>query len=997
MEVRKTWIVLLALVASVIGCGPGPDVIKATDTGLSPSISINTGQLYTKLATATLLLSAKGATEMYITSDPACLTGGTWVAFATTSPWNLAQLNTVNTVYFKVRNATTTSNCVNDMITHDSIVPTLAVLNPVAGGPINNANKATFLFQGTCSENGSTIRIGGAVTSSTTCALGVFTKSLDLSTLVDGAATLTAQITDLAINASGITSVNVVKDTINPTLSLASPVSGTWVNNTNKASFTVSGACSEEGRNVVISGSAGVTVVCTSLSWTANLNLTAIADGAATVSVTVNHADTAGNPATAITMTFSKDVVPPNGPMITSPLANPYATSATAITVSGSCEGSSSIQITGAQTLTGVCSAGTFSSNLNQATNAIYNYSFRQTDAAGNQSNAFLFDWEVNTSIPATPVLTSPNPTTISTNLNSIVIAGSCVTGHIVRLAGDLVGADVTSPAGQLSMSCAANAFSFTVQKLADGIYFFSVTQTNPVDVTSAAATVTWTRDTIVPAAIVISNPPTNPYTAAGNLIVTGSCETGARVFVTGDSTQNILCAASAFNFSIVKTIDATYNFSFIQTDPAGNLSTATTQAWIRDSSVLPAPVITLPATSPFRSNLVSVTITGTCVDGYTVQLASGAIAAEVANPAGSLTRVCAGSAFTYTINKSVDGTFAFSINQTNGTVTSPATGVTWIRDTTPPDTTLTLTPINPNLKLSASFTFSATESGSTFECRLDGGAYAVCVSPLVYATIANGNHVLEVRAKDLAENLDATPASFSWNQDSYNTVALYHFDSGAEFVDQSFYTGLQNNVLTNSGSSVLSPAKFLQGRTLTALLINHLEAADNNSLDVLSDKMTVEFWVKFNSYPNVNNSSAILISKSGFGGQLGWEVGMKKTGGSFHPTFKGSLDGTTFTEVMTSSPCFTDTTTFHHLTVTWNKGTVKFYCDGVAMGTGVIGTAGVSVLFNSTSALRIGRTETMVTPNNYFDGQIDELRLSQTIRYNTGFTVPTLQFEPAN
>ncbi len=994
MKLVRIWLIFSGLAATIIGCGPGPGVKQEAVPTLLPSITINAGQEYTKVVGATLTLSARRATEMYITSDSTCVSGGIWEPIAISKSRTLSSLNALNTIYIKVRNLTEESVCIGDTITHDNIAPTFTIAQPLTGAPVNNSNKSTFLFQGTCNESGSTIAIGGAVSTTTTCALGTFSKSLDLSLVADGTVNLTAQMTDLATNSSPVSSVNVLKDTINPTLSFASPVNGTWVNIANNSAFTISGACSEEGRNVVLTGSATATIPCTSLSWTANLNLSALADGVNAVELTVNHTDGAGNAAT-ITRTFSKDVVAPSAPMITSPLANPYATSATAITVSGSCEGSSSIQVTGAQTIASTCSAGAFSVGLSQVADAIYNYTFRQTDIAGNQSIGLVFDWEVNSSIPAIPVLTSPNPNPLFSNLNSIAIAGSCTTGNIVRLSGDVIAADVTTPASQLSLTCAASSFSFTVQKSVDGVYAFSVTQTNNVDVTSAAATVTWTRDTVVPASIVIANPSTNPYTAAGNLAVSGSCESGATVYVTGDSVQNTLCVSSLFSFSIVKAVDATYNFSFFQTDAAGNTSATRAQTWTRDSSVLPPPVIVTPAVSPFRSNATSITVSGTCVDGYTVQLSSGALASEVSVPASSLTRICAGSAFTYTINKSVDGSYPFGFTQTDGTITSPVISVTWIRDTTAPDTTLTATPTNPNLKLSATFSFTSTETGSTFECRLDAGMWSSCVSPFVYSTIANGNHVLEVKATDQTLNTDATPASFSWNQDAYNTVALYHFDSGAEFVDQSFYSGLQNNVLTNSGSTVASPGKFLEGRTLTSLLLNFLQASDNDSLDVLSEKMTVEFWVKFDSYPTVDDTTAILVSKSGGGGQLGWEIGMKRVLGSFYPTFKGSLEGTTFTEKKTTSPCFSDTTTWHHLAVTWNKGTVKFYCDGVAMGTGVIGTAGASVLFNSTSPLRIGRTEVMVGTNVYYDGKIDETRISQTIRWSTGFTVPTVRFEP--
>jgi hypothetical protein len=61
-----------------------------------------------------------------------------------------------------------------------------------------------------------------------------------------------------------------------------------------------------------------------------------------------------------------------------------------------------------------------------------------------------------------------------------------------------------------------------------------------------------------------------------------------------------------------------------------------------------------------------------------------------------------------------------------------------------------------------ATLTFHASVAGSTFECRLDGGAFVPCTSPVTYTGLALGGHVFEVRAT--AGGLtDPTPASRSW------------------------------------------------------------------------------------------------------------------------------------------------------------------------------------------------------------------------------------------
>jgi hypothetical protein len=55
----------------------------------------------------------------------------------------------------------------------------------------------------------------------------------------------------------------------------------------------------------------------------------------------------------------------------------------------------------------------------------------------------------------------------------------------------------------------------------------------------------------------------------------------------------------------------------------------------------------------------------------------------------------------------------------------------------------------------------------------LDGGAYVTCTDPATFTGLSDGAHTILVRAIDQAGNVDPTPASDSWTQDTVapNTV----------------------------------------------------------------------------------------------------------------------------------------------------------------------------------------------------------------------------------
>jgi hypothetical protein len=114
------------------------------------------------------------------------------------------------------------------------------------------------------------------------------------------------------------------------------------------------------------------------------------------------------------------------------------------------------------------------------------------------------------------------------------------------------------------------------------------------------------------------------------------------------------------------------------------------------------------------------------------------------------------------------DGAYTFRVRATNAGAVDTVRTREFTVDTTPPETTIgSGPPTGPSNTLAPTFTFSASEGGSSFECNLDDAGWSSCPSPQTYNGLADGEHSFAVRAVDALGNTDPTPASRSFSLDT--------------------------------------------------------------------------------------------------------------------------------------------------------------------------------------------------------------------------------------
>jgi hypothetical protein len=180
------------------------------------------------------------------------------------------------------------------------------------------------------------------------------------------------------------------------------------------------------------------------------------------------------------------------------------------------------------------------------------------------------------------------------------------------------------------------------------------------------------------------------------------------------------------------------------------------TQVLGASQSLPPAPTIVSGPSNPTSSTSATFTYADTQNGlGFQCQLDSAAFSS------------CAKGGVTYTGLSAGSHTFRVEAQQGNGPLSAPATSSWTVAPPTAP--TITVQPDDVTSDTGATFGFTDTQSGVSFQCQLDSGPFSACTTPKTYNNLSSGDHVFSVRVIDSAGN-PSSVASFPW------TVATGNF-----------------------------------------------------------------------------------------------------------------------------------------------------------------------------------------------------------------------------
>lgn len=206
--------------------------------------------------------------------------------------------------------------------------------------------------------------------------------------------------------------------------------------------------------------------------------------------------------------------------------------------------------------------------------------------------------------------------------------------------------------------------------------------------------------------------------------------------------------------------------------------------------------------------------------------------------------------------------------------------------------------------------------------------------------------------AVSLLLHMDGTNASTSFVDSGPNALAVTAYSPAAISTTQSKFGGA-SAVFDGSSSYLTIPS----------------------STHNLSGDFTIETW-----FYTLSSSQQTIVGKWNGAGNVAWVINIFPSSSliRFGTGNSGSFI-TTFDVAATIA-----TNTWHHLAITRSGTTIKIFLNGVQCGSNI--TSSSNLTAPDTTVTRIGQVET----SSYFNGYIDDLRITKYARYTSAFAPPT-------
>lgn len=385
-----------------------------------------------------------------------------------------------------------------------------------------------------------------------------------------------------------------------------------------------------------------------------------------------------------------------------------------------------------------------------------YVFDVRAIDAAGNiDPTPARHKWTVDTTLPDTTIDLAPGP----------VVSSSSATFHFSSEAESA--AFCRLDAGAWKSCGSPKTYGMLGDEngpLAEGSHTFHVYTVDAAgNLEPAPATHTWIVNTTPPDTSITGGPSAGGLTtAAGATFDFASSEPGGATFqcrLDGDAgAPEAGWAPCASPKSLAALADGQHTFGVRALDVAGSVDpTPVSVTWTVDAA---APSTTLNVLDVRAGSSATFTFGASEPGAFQCRLAPGPI--TDATPWVGCT---SGQPY----HNLTDGPYAFEVRAVDvvGNVDPTPAHFTWIADTGPPETTLSGGPSGTTNASGATFELASNERSSTFECSIDGRAFAPCAAPLVLGGLADGAHSVAVRALDASGQPDPSPAARSWTVDT--------------------------------------------------------------------------------------------------------------------------------------------------------------------------------------------------------------------------------------